>query len=135
MAKLLDVRTLVINRGNTHGVKRGMVFEIVDKNGVDIKDPDNGEVIGSVNTPKVRVKVTDVEEGLCVASTFRTVKRNVGGTGPDWTSAMLAMTKQSLPPKWVTETETLQSELDLKLDPKQSRVQIGDIARLAESDQ
>lgn len=74
VARILNARTLVINRGSTAGVTVGMQFAILNSRGADIKDPDTGEVIGSVELPKVIVKVVQVHENVAVASTFREFK-------------------------------------------------------------
>ena len=72
VAQVLNTRELVINVGSDDGVKRGMIFEVLDDTGSEIRDPDTNELLGSVLRPKVRVKVTTVEPRLAVASTYRT---------------------------------------------------------------
>jgi hypothetical protein len=71
VARILNARTLVINKGSTAGIIVGMQFAILNSRGADIKDPDTGEIIGSVELPKVIVKVVQVHENMAVASTFR----------------------------------------------------------------
>src|SRR4051812_26233030 len=106
VARVLNSRELVINRGSEHGVKRGTVFVVLDPDGADIPDPDTGEIIGSIQRPKVRVRVTDVQTELCVARTYRTRRVNIGGTGtlgtPDFSNLLR-------PPKWVEVPETFKS--------------------------
>ena len=67
--------------GSADGVEVGMYFDVLDPKGEDVKDPDSGEVLGSLDRPKVRVKVTKVQERLSVASTYKTYEVNVGGSG------------------------------------------------------
>src|SRR2546425_9679519 len=81
VARILNSRELAINVGATDGVKVGMYFDVLDPKGEDIKDPDSGEVLGSLERPKVRVKVAKVQDHLSVASTYKTFEVNVGGRG------------------------------------------------------
>ena len=81
VARNLNSRELAINVGSADGVEVGMYFDILDPKGEDVKDPDSGEVLGSLDRPKVRVKVTKVQERLSVASTYKTYEVNVGGSG------------------------------------------------------
>jgi hypothetical protein len=76
VARILNSRELVINRGVTDGVKVGMRFEVLDPNSEDIQDPDTQEVIGSVYRPKVNVEAVIVEDRLSVARTYE----RTGGT-------------------------------------------------------
>ena len=61
VARILNARELVINRGTEHGVEIGMRFEVLDPKSEDVADPDTGEVIGSVYRPKVNVEVVFLE--------------------------------------------------------------------------
>ena len=55
-----------------------MVFAILNSKGSAVKDPDSGEVLGSVPLPKVFVRVSMVQNRLSLARTFRSIVR--GGT-------------------------------------------------------
>ena len=57
VAAILSKRELVLNIGTEHGVEVGMRFVILNSKGVDVKDPDSGEVIGTVEVPKTVIKV------------------------------------------------------------------------------
>jgi hypothetical protein len=70
VARILNARELVINRGQTHGVERGMRFAVLDPKAEDIVDPETNEVLGTVNRPKVRLAVVQVEERMSVARTY-----------------------------------------------------------------
>ena len=82
VAQVLNNREIAINLGTAKGVTIGMHFDVVDANGQNIKDPDTGEVLGSIEHSKARVKITRVQEKLSVATTYRSEKVNVGGTRP-----------------------------------------------------
>ncbi len=121
VARVLSVREVALNKGSADGVKIGMVFKIIRSQGSEITDPDTGEIIGSVELEKTSVNVTSVQERLSLASTFRTHKVNVGGSGIGFGSLFV-------PPKWETRVETLTTEgnLDEELPEEDFFVKTGD---------
>lgn len=125
VARVLNSRELAMNIGSNDGVQVGMYFDILDPKGEDVKDPDSGEVLGSLDRPKVRVKVTKVQERLAVASTFKTYEVNVGGHGG---ALALGFSDFLRPPKYVTKQETLKTSEKTweDLDEEQSYVKTGD---------
>jgi hypothetical protein len=124
VARILNSRDLVINRGSEVGVKLGMKFAILDPAGENITDPDTGELIGSVNRTKVQVEVTQVTDKLAVARTYRQSTVNLGGTG----YAMGDIARIFTPPRYVERAETLKtSDADWEpLTEAQSIVKVGD---------
>lgn len=106
VARILDTRHLVINLGATQGVLPGMYFDVLDPKGEDIRDPDSGDVLGSIERPKVRVQVVKTEERLSVAATFKKKTINVGGRGG---LSVPGLAEMFLPPKHVTKYETLKT--------------------------
>lgn len=125
VARILDTRNLVINLGATHGVIAGMYFDVLDPKGDDIRDPDSGDILGSIERPKVRVQVVKAEERLSVASTFRKKTVNVGGRGG---LAVGGLAEMFLPPKHVTKYETLKTTEKTweDLEESESYVKTGD---------
>jgi hypothetical protein len=103
-----------------------MVFEVLDPTGSEISDPDTKELLGSVLRPKVRVKVTIVQEKLAVASTFRIRRKNVGGAGGMDITRILGQ-----PPRWIEVPETFKAEEALweNITEAQSYVKRGDPVR------
>jgi hypothetical protein len=65
VAKIIDARTLVLNKGLSDGVEVGMRFAVLNRNGAEIKDPVTGEVLDSVDVEKT------VKERVAVARTYR----------------------------------------------------------------
>lgn len=126
VARVLNSRELAINLGSENGVELGMLFDVLDPKGEDITDPDTGEVLGSVDRPKVRVKVINVQEKLCIASTYKSKKINVGGMGRDLGFGRMADILR--PPEYVVKYETLKTTEKTweDLDEQQSFVKIGD---------
>jgi len=127
VARVLNSREIAITAGKNHGVFVGMLFDVMDPKGEDIKDPDTGEVLGSLLRPKVRVKVTQVQEKLAVASTFKKKRINIGGNfslGPD----IGAFSRSLMPPKYEEKFETLKTDEQTweDLDEDESFVKTGD---------
>lgn len=125
VAMVLNSREVALNIGSNVGVEIGMIFNIMSQKLEDITDPDTGDVLGSVERPKVRVKVVDVQEKLSVASTYRTKSVNVGGTGQ---LAFGSVARALSPPKWEKRTETLKTDEAAwqEMDEMVSYVKTGD---------
>ena len=121
VARVLSTREVALNKGAVDGVRIGMVFKILSTSGSDITDPDTGEIIGSVDLEKTSVKVTAVQDKVSVASTFRTYRVNVGGSG-------IGLSNLFQPPKWEDHVETLESEENAtkELPEEESFVKTGD---------
>ena len=124
IARVLNTREIALNVGTAQGVTRGMRFDVMDTNEMDITDPDTGKVLGSLERPKIRVEIIHVQEELSVAQTPET-SVNVGGTrtylGP--------FARSLMPPNWVTKYETLKKtakNTKEELDEEDSRVKTGD---------
>jgi len=120
VAQLLTDRELVINRGAEDGVEAGMRFAILVPSGTDIRDPDTGEILGSVELAKTYVKVVSVMPKVAVAKTFRTI-RGTGSYG-----GVLGMINGT-----PDRDETLRSDqafVAQELDAADSLVKIGDPA-------
>ena len=104
IAKIINSRDLAINIGSEQGVEVNMLFDVLTPRGYDIADPDTGEILGSLDVPKTRVKIKRVYPKLSVASTYRSTRVNVGGSGLGFTYSSLFQ-----PPKWVNQYETLKT--------------------------
>lgn len=127
VARVLNSREIVITAGSKNGVIVGMYFDVMDPKGEDVTDPSTGEVLGSIERPKVRVRVTQVQERISVASTFKKQKVNIGGTGSIFGD--LGMVSRALmPPKYVTKYETLKTDEKTweDLEKEKSYVKTGD---------
>ena len=127
VARVLNSREIVISAGAKSGVVVGMHFDVMDPKGENITDPDTGEVLGSIERPKVRVQITQVQELIAVASTFKKKKINVGGAGHLF-GDLGAVSRALMPPKYVTKYETLKTDEKTweDLTEEQSFVKTGD---------
>ena len=70
VAGIINVYTVVINRGLEHGVEEDMRFVIYEP-GEEIKDPDGGS-LGIFEYVKAKVEVVDVQEKFSTAETYET---------------------------------------------------------------
>ncbi len=70
VAEVLNDREIVINRGKDHGVKLGTRFKITET--VEIRDPDTGDVIGTIIREKIRFKVVYAQPSMSIARTYET---------------------------------------------------------------
>lgn len=116
VAQILNTRELVINRGSNDGVEVGMRFAVLNRKGVEIRDPETGESLGSVEVEKVVVKIVRVEARVSVGRTFKQFR--TGGLGiPDLLG----------PRRTVVETlKTTETTYKEELDEADSFIKIGD---------
>lgn len=129
VAAILSERELVLNIGPANGVYVGMKFAILNSQGIDIKDPETGEILGSVEVPKTVVKVVRIGgDRLSIARTFRTIK----GT-PGVLSTMSSIS--GTPDRIETLKIASGSDLRAELPAEQSRIKIGDIAVSSRGDE
>ncbi len=110
VARVLNSRELALNLGSEHGVRIGMFFDILDPKGDNITDADTGEIIGSIERAKVRVKVVSVQARLSVASTYKKERVNIGGSGSLVGFGSSGLSKLFLPPEYITQYETLKTQ-------------------------
>ncbi|SIT91479.1 hypothetical protein [Edaphobacillus lindanitolerans] len=68
VAKILDEYTLIINGGSADNVHVDDTFNILDKDGSPVKDPDTDEIIGHLDLIKGTVVVTLVQERMSVCT-------------------------------------------------------------------
>lgn len=127
VARILNSREIVITAGLTAGVVVGMHFDVMDLKGENITDPDTDEVLGSIERPKVRVQVTQVQEKLSIASTYKKERVNIGGTGR-FAADIGLVSRALMPPKHVVKYQTLKTNEKTweDLDEDKSYVKTGD---------
>jgi hypothetical protein len=132
VARVLNSRELALNIGSEHGVRKGMLFDVIDLKGEDIVDPDTGDIIGSLERPKVRVRIISVQNRLSVASTYKKERVNIGGAGIGTST----FSQLFLRPEYVTQHETLKTEEKTweDLSEEESYVKHGDPVVQVESD-
>lgn len=129
VAAVLSRRELILNLGEENGVRIGMKFVILNSKGADIRDPDTGAVLGTVEVPKTVVKVVRIDgPHLSVARTFRKIAGTPGLFG--------GIPNISGTP---ARTETLDiasgSSLKAELSEEDSFIRVGDVAVETEGDE
>lgn len=131
VADLIDNRSLVFNKGSNAGVTKNMIFRVLDPVGREVKDPDNGKVIGHVNLPKIEVQVTHVYDKYSIAKTYKFREINVGGSGS------LSVGNIFTPPKYVKKYDTFEIDesVQKQIDEKKSIVKIGDVVEQVTEDE
>ena len=70
ITKVPNPYTVVINRGDIHGVEEDMRF-IIYRIGDDIIDPETGDSLGELEYVKAKVKITYVAEKYSIAETYK----------------------------------------------------------------
>ncbi len=73
VAKILNSRELIINKGANNGVTTGMKFDILEPK-FDVFDPDTQEDLGHVQRSKITVEVIQAEPRFSIARTFETYR-------------------------------------------------------------
>ncbi|MCK4636305.1 MAG: hypothetical protein KAT49_00330 [Methanomicrobia archaeon] len=71
VAEIIDLYTIVINRGRKHGVEEDMRFVIYEPGDI-IEDPDTSKPLGNFEHIKAKVKVTYAREKFSTAETYIT---------------------------------------------------------------
>ena len=76
IAKVLNTRELVINRGSEHGVARDMEFAVMEPQ-FSILDPDTHESLGYMEREKIRVRVFETYPKFSLARTYETYTAHI----------------------------------------------------------
>ncbi|MDD7939775.1 hypothetical protein PHK61_15235 [Actinomycetospora lutea] len=122
VARVLNERELVVNRGADHGVTEGMFLEVVDRDPEDILDPETGEVIGQVSPVKNYVKVTEVQAKMSVAATYLSWKTAGGAL-----SSLSVLPNLFAPSR--TEYDVIETDEPSLGDDRDTTVHVGDVVR------
>jgi len=104
VAKVLDARALIVNRGSLAGVQPEMRFKVLEEE-VDVMDPDNDIFFGTLEREKVRIKITEAHPMFSVGRTYENYQTTVGYVGPDFLAAIGS-------PRSVTKVRTLKTQGD-----------------------
>lgn len=134
VARVNSESELIINRGESDGVRNGMRFYIRGEP-LTVKDPDTGEALGEVLPIKIVVKAEEVSERFCIARTFRSkrVKVRDAEPGNEYLSKALTWRQQLQPPRpaqyeMQVETFRMDSGKGSPVSANESVIQVGDIA-------
>lgn len=130
VAKVLNDREVVLNKGRLEGIEEGDYIGIVDSQEFGIKDPENNNDLGDIVRFKVSLRVTQISDHLSIASTYKVSKVNVGG---NFNFGSLRAFQAA---EWVDRVERLSYEEDsaLPIDPEDSRIQVSDVFWVVDKD-
>ena len=120
VAQIISVRELAINIGTRDGVKKGMKFAVLAPSPFVIRNPDNEEVLLTLQRYKVYVEATQVWEKATICATYKTKI-----TGSSLLPFDVFAPRREIP-------ETLRSDdasLPQPLSPEESYVKIGDLVK------
>lgn len=72
VAQILNARELVINVGEESGVVEGMKFAVLSESPTEIRDPETGELLDTLEREKVRVMASEVRRRVTICRTYVT---------------------------------------------------------------
>ena len=110
VAKILDEYSIVINIGRNDGVTEGMVFVVFTQSSDEIKDPDSGETLGTLENVKDYVSAIHIQDKFttCVAKEAKKIPEEGEGSGAQTLSgAMMAESMSARPGGSKIRTEKL----------------------------
>ena len=119
IAKILNTRELVINRGSNDGVATDMEFAVMEPR-LSIIDPETQECLGELEREKVRVRVFETYPKFSLARTYETYQE----INPDSALSRLAGTISP----YVTKVKRLNTQIAAVDQIGIANVQVGDIA-------
>lgn len=77
VVKIIDDHHLVVNAGATHDIKKGQRL-VVYSPGDEVFDPDTKESLGTLDTVKCYLEVSDVFEKMCICINAEKTMENAG---------------------------------------------------------
>lgn len=120
IAKILNTRELVINRGTEHGVGPGMEFAVLEQY-LSIVDPDTQQPLGELEREKVRVRVFETHPKFSLAQTYETYQE----INPEAAQSALAA---ALSP-YVTKVKRLNTQMNPVDQAGIANVRVGDVVK------
>ncbi len=126
VAQILDEFTLIINVGQTKGVKPGMEF-VVYAPGDDVTDPDTGASLGAWEVVKGRVVASHVQEKLTICHAA-SAKQEEDTSDPRTRTLSAAMIADHMRAKSGTQALNV-NKAQLRGMPKTGPISVGDRVR------
>jgi hypothetical protein len=117
VARIINNTDLALNKGAEDSVEEGMKFAILSDAGEDIRDPDTGEVLDSIQIAKTVVQIIHVASRSSIGRTFRK-HESVSGI-------FNALGQNSVRHETLASDE---SRVQHELDPAKAKVKVGDVA-------
>ena len=115
VAKILNPRELVINKGSADGVEDQMRFEVVDES-QQVRDPDTNELLGEIRRVKIRVRAVEIHPKFSIARTYETYE------APNFAESFAKV----MSPRTVTQVKTISTSPEADYEDGKGNVGIGD---------
>ena len=121
IARILNTREIVLNRGSDDGVDLDMEFAVLEPK-LSIIDPDTHERLGELEREKLRVRVFETHRKFSLARTYETYQE----TNPD---SVLPRLAGAISP-FVTKVKKINTNTDLPVVDQigVANVGVGDVA-------
>jgi hypothetical protein len=133
VANILDEYSIVINVGRNNGVTEGMTFAVFVQSSDEIKDPDSGEILGTLENVKDYVYAAHIQDkfATCVAKEIKKTPEDGEGSGAQTLSgAMMAESMSKRPRGTKIRTERLNvNTSQISGVPQLGPISVGDRVR------
>ncbi len=109
VAKILDEYSIVVNVGRNDGVTEGMVFVVFTQSSDEIKDPDSGETLGTLENVKDYVSAVHIQDkfATCVAKEVKRIPEEGESSSAQTLSGAMMAESMSARPGGKIRTEKL----------------------------
>lgn len=126
MAAILNSKELVINIGDQHGVRHGMKFAVLAESELEVRDPESGKLLDTIDREKVRVEASEVRKKISICRTYR-IKKIPAGPLAKGALGIISLAELSRPPREIPETLSIHDSSILPpLPEEESYVKIKD---------
>ena len=115
VAKILNTRELIINKGSEDGVAERMKFVILDP-GFDVLDPDTDDNLGKFTRSKITVEIVQTEPRFSIGRTFETYEQ----------ANPAAALSTVLSPRYITKVKTIRPDGEQEYSEGSASVSVGD---------
>ena len=132
VAKILDEYSIVINIGRNDGVTEGMVFVVFTQSSDEIKDPDSGETLGTLENVKDYVSAIHIQDkfATCVAKEVKKIPEEGESSSAQTLSGAMMAESMSARPGGKIRTEKLNVNTSLIAGvPQSDPITLGDKVR------
>lgn len=119
IVKIIDSQKLVINAGLSDGISRGQKLIVFDP-GEEVIDPETGESLGTLDTIKCYLNVSDVFDKMAICVNAATMSDNLNFAG-------ILLNGMNEPKPLPVDAEDISGGLQPR-----TRIKIGDLVRPAE---
>lgn len=126
VAAILNSQELVINIGDQHGVRHGMKFAVLAESELEVRDPESGKLLDTIDREKVRVEASEVRKKISICRTYR-IKKIPAGPLAKGALGIMSLADLSRPPREISETLSIHDSSILPpLPEEESYVKIKD---------